>query len=51
MTNMILALLFIFLPPCATEDSTYCSWNGATQGNGAGSSFITLEEGQTLYLD
>lgn len=46
--GLILALL---LPPCPTEDSTWCSWDAAEQGNGRGSSFVTLDEGTIIYLD
>lgn len=30
------------LPPCETEDSTWCAWDAQTQGNGAGQSFVNL---------
>lgn len=30
------------LSQCATEDSTNCVWNAATQGNGQGRSFIDI---------
>ena len=34
--------LFSTMPPCATEDSTFCHWNAQTQGNGHGNSIINL---------
>lgn len=37
-------------PACATEDSTGCYWDAATQGNGQGESFYTDAEGNTYYL-
>jgi len=36
--------------PCATEDSTWCTWHADTQGNGQGRSFVTLWDGATIYL-
>ena len=35
-------------PPCPSEDSTWCVWNGAQQGNGEGSTVVNLWEG--LYF-
>ena len=34
---------FIYLPACATEDSTDCYWDATTQGNGTGTSFIDID--------
>ncbi|OKI54528.1 hypothetical protein [Micromonospora sp. CB01531] len=39
----------ITLPECATEDSDNCYWDAASQGNGKGRNFITVN-GQTTYL-
>lgn len=36
------------LPPCATEDSVSCHWDGSTQGNGKGMTFDVRPDG-TLY--
>lgn len=33
---------------CPTEDSTWCVWNAASQGNGIGHSFVSLWEGFTI---
>jgi hypothetical protein len=38
----ILALLLSLFPPCPTEDSSWCGWDAAVQGNGRGQSFIAL---------
>ena len=35
---------------CETEDSTWCIWNAAQQGNGKGQSFISLWEGTTINM-
>ena len=35
---------------CETEDSQWCIWNAAQQGNGQGSSFISLWEGMTINM-
>lgn len=37
-------------PSCATEDSTACFWDAATQGNGQGESFYTDANGTTYYV-
>lgn len=33
---------------CPTEDSTWCIWNAAAQGNKQGTSFISLWEGTAI---
>lgn len=42
----ILLVLFLMLFPiinqCETEDSTACTWNAATHGNGKGHSFTNF---------
>jgi len=38
------------LPPCEYEDSDNCAWDAGEQGNGAGTSFVTLN-GVTYYPD
>jgi len=35
---------------CESEDSTWCYWDAATQGNGHGNSFISLWEGTTVTV-
>jgi hypothetical protein len=40
--NLLFAILFAFLPPCASEDSTNCRWDAAHQGNGQGNSFVNI---------
>jgi hypothetical protein len=41
--TLLFALLLYTLPQCATEDSTDCVWDAATQGNGKGVSFLAVE--------
>lgn len=48
-TALILALVALILPPCATEDSSTCYWDASTHGNGTGSSFIDVG-GDVYYL-
>lgn len=31
------------LPPCPTEDSSYCYWDASERGNGLGRDFIALD--------
>lgn len=38
------------LPPCVTEDSDDCYWDGDTRGNRSGLSFYTID-GTTTYED
>jgi hypothetical protein len=38
----ILLGLLLGLPACPTEDSTNCYWAAGYQGNGEGTSFISL---------
>lgn len=35
--------------PCPTEDSTGCTWDSTTQGNGTGRSFTTSVTGVVSY--
>lgn len=42
MAQIILAALLAVMPPCPTEDSDWCGWNAAEQGNGRGRSFVRL---------
>lgn len=37
-------------PECATEDSTNCAWDAATQGNGEGHSFVTIGDNYELVF-
>ena len=41
--SLLLIILAMFLPPCATEDSDNCYWDASTRGNGKGSSFVVIE--------
>jgi hypothetical protein len=36
--------------PCPTEDSTGCTWNAATRGNGHGRSFTVTTDGTRHYF-
>lgn len=47
---LVSAFLALF-PPCPTEDSSFCGWNAATQGNGTGASFIALWGNAILTSD
>lgn len=40
-----------FSRPCPTEDSAWCYWDAATQGNGLGRSFVVLWEPILIYLN
>jgi hypothetical protein len=40
MLALVISFFLAFATPCATEDSSNCSWNATTQGNGSGSSFV-----------
>lgn len=46
---LFLLLTFVFLQPCATEDSTNCLWDAQEAGNGQGNSFIDIG-GKAYYL-
>jgi hypothetical protein len=37
MIEIIASILFIILPPCQEEDSSWCSWD-----DGSGASFVSL---------
>jgi hypothetical protein len=39
------------LPPCATEDSVSCYWDGPTMGNGHGRSYTVDADGSLTYTD
>jgi hypothetical protein len=39
------------LPPCATEDSVSCYWDGPTMGNGTGRSYTVDSDGVLTYTD
>jgi len=41
--TIIMLLLSLLLPPCATEDSVNCYWDASAQGNGQGSDIVYLE--------
>lgn len=36
---------------CEYEDSTWCFWNAAEQGNGLGTSFVSLWEGMVIPMN
>jgi hypothetical protein len=45
MTDLLTFLaMLLHVPACETEDSTACYWNAASQGNGVGSSFLSLTD-------
>ena len=39
------------LPPCPTEDSASCYWDGDTMGNGHGRSYTMDQHGNPTYTD
>ena len=39
------------LPPCPTEDSVSCYWDGHTMGNGTGRSYTVDAHGTLTYTD
>lgn len=41
--TILMLILSLILPPCATEDSTNCYWDAQTQGNGQGTDLVYLE--------
>jgi len=50
-TELLVTLLMLILPPCPTEgDSTWCSWDAQSQGNGQGTSFVVIGE-TVIYVD
>ena len=46
----LLALLGMPLQPCATEDSDQCYWDASERGNGDGSDFIALANGDDTII-
>ena len=42
--ELVLALVLSVFPACVEEDSALCYWDASTQGNGVGTSFISLGE-------
>jgi hypothetical protein len=42
MWTPMFTLIASFLPDCPTEDSDDCAWHAERQGNGGGTSFITI---------
>lgn len=42
MTAYDAAKLVEIMPACPTEDSNWCGWNAAAQGNGQGRSFLSF---------
>lgn len=51
MSELLITLLMLILPPCQHEDSSWCTWNAQEQGNGQGTSFVTLAEGLSFTVD
>lgn len=47
---MTALVLLSVIRACPTEDSTFCAWDGAQQGNRQGNSIINLWEGFTFPL-
>lgn len=43
MREALFAIALAIFPPCPTEDSSWCGWNAAENGNQRGRSFIALE--------
>lgn len=41
---MLLIILALLFPACASEDSNNCLWDASTQGNGEGSSFLVIND-------
>ena len=50
MLSLLLSLIFALSTPCATEDSTGCYWDSSSHGNGAGRSYVVLEDDQIIYM-
>ncbi len=46
--SLLVLILSLFFPPCATEDSNGCYWDAAARGNGEGISFIALDNGSLI---
>lgn len=40
--NALALILSLILPACEYEDSDNCHWNAQMQGNGTGTSFVTV---------
>lgn len=50
MTTLLLLLISLVMPPCATEDSSACYWDASTRGNGLGQSYWVTADDQVRYL-
>lgn len=46
---LIIAAAAAVLPPCATEDSVNCVWEGPTMGNHQGATFVDIK-GEPFYV-
>lgn len=42
MKAAFIAIVLHLMPACPTEDSNWCGWNAAVQGNGQGRSFLSF---------
>jgi hypothetical protein len=42
--SALMAFFLMLMPPCPTEDSTDCGWNAQQQGNGVGTSFVSIDD-------
>jgi hypothetical protein len=50
MLGILVALLLAVLPTCAEESDTNCQWDAQQNGNGLGSSFVTVAD-HYIYTD
>lgn len=48
--NLLIAVLFAVMPPCAGESDHNCRWEAPKRGNLAGFSFVDIG-GTAFYLD
>lgn len=49
--GVMFALAVSLLPPCDSEDGTYCYWDAKTMGDGTGTSFVALGEDDYAHVD
>lgn len=49
MLSLLIAILAAVLPSCADESADWCVWDASVQGNGAGTSFVSVG-GTVHYL-
>lgn len=41
--KILIMLISLYYPPCATEDSNNCYWDAQARGNGVGTSFVVID--------